>query len=57
MSVCRIALTHLSDDIGEQTIFLKDARILSKEAEDQSSHEVIQFFSALRLVPVWILFQ
>lgn len=51
MSVARIPRTHLLDGGGEEIVTVEDLRILGKEAEDETGHEVIQILAAVGGIP------
>src|SRR5690554_4518483 len=49
--------THLLHGVREQALTGKNVGVLSKEAEDQSGHEVVHFMALLTSAPVRIVFQ
>lgn len=57
MGIRGIAIAHLRDRRCKNARTVENIRILSKEAENQPRHKVIQILPAIGLIPVRVILQ
>lgn len=57
MRVAAVALAHLLDGLGEQTLAVEDVGVFGKEAKNQARHEVVHVGAALGPGPVRVFIQ